>query len=75
MVEGVVKWYSREKPYGFVRSDEGEETFIGSHELHLANINSLEAWDRVAYLIEHDRHGRTKASNITLLTRAGGEAA
>jgi cold shock CspA family protein len=73
MIEGVVKWYSREKAYGFVKSDAGEETFIGSHELRLANIESLEAGDRISYLIEHDRYGRTKASNISLLTtRAGG---
>ena len=62
---GNVKWFDREKGFGFIGSDEGEDVFVHASALERSGIPPLNEGDKVSFEIEDDRRGRGKqAANI-----------
>lgn len=64
MEHGIVKWYDKEKKYGFIRSDVGNKEYF----VHSADIEegSLEKGERVEFEIAETGRG-PKATNVRIL--------
>jgi cold shock CspA family protein/predicted RNA-binding protein YlqC (UPF0109 family) len=61
--EGVVKWFSDRRGYGFITSDDGEEVFVHYKSIK-EHDQSLMEGDRVTFDVIEDEKG-FKAINVT----------
>ena len=58
MAQGTVKWFSQEKSYGFITSDEGgEDIFVHYTGIASSGFRTLEEGDRVSYEPTRGRRG------------------
>lgn len=68
---GVVKWFSREKGYGFVRRESGEEVFVHHTDIEGEGFRALEQGETVEFeIVSSDRGPRAGR-----VRRAGGDPA
>lgn len=66
MANGTVKWYNRDKGYGFIAPDEGGgDVFVHVTALQAAGIQDLPDGQKVSYDLTQDR-GKTAAGNLKL---------
>lgn len=66
MAEGVVKWFSAEKGYGFITPDEGgKDLFVHFSEIKGSGFRSLEEGQRVSYEAKDGQKG-PQASDVSL---------
>jgi CspA family cold shock protein len=65
MATGTVKWFNTEKGYGFIHLDGGDrDIFVHVSEIGKAGLATLHEGQRVAFLEEVDRTGRSRAVDI-----------
>ncbi|MEQ9335715.1 MAG: cold-shock protein [Miltoncostaeaceae bacterium] len=65
MAEGVVKWFSAEKGYGFITPDDGgKDLFVHFSEIQTSGYRSLEEGQRVNFESQEGPTGPL-ASNVT----------
>jgi len=64
MQEGTVKWFSRQKGYGFIQPDNGEDVFVHYKAIMGDGFKTLDEGDRVQFEIEQGPKG-PQASNVT----------
>lgn len=64
-LEGIVKWYSNEKGYGFVSIDEGRDAFLHYSELEKIGIKQINEGNELQYDLVETGRGY-KAENISL---------
>lgn len=68
---GIVKWFSREKGYGFVRRESGEEVFVHHTDIDGDGFRSLQQGEAVEFeIVSSDRGPRAGR-----VRRVGGGAA
>ncbi|TFG66906.1 MAG: cold shock domain-containing protein [Gemmatimonadales bacterium] len=67
--QGTVKWFSRDKGWGFVRLDGGEEIFVHHTDIQGDGRKTLEDDERVEFSIEQLDKG-PRARNVTRLDSA-----
>ncbi len=64
MPEGKVKWFNREKGYGFIQSDDGQDIFVHRTAIQAqGGAQTLNEEDRVTFDISHGDRG-LKATNV-----------
>lgn len=64
MANGIVKWFSAQKDFGFIQPDDGgKDVFIHITALEKAGIKHLKEGERVSYELQTER-GKTSAGNI-----------
>jgi CspA family cold shock protein len=56
-VTGTVKWFSREKGYGFIQPEEGEDVFVHHSEIRGTGFKNLQEGERVEFTIEQSPKG------------------
>ena len=56
MAQGVVKWFSNEKGYGFISQPDGEDVFVHISAVERAGLQSLREGQKVSYEMERG-HG------------------
>ena len=61
---GTVKWFSREKGYGFIIGEDGKEVFVHQTNINMKGFRSLHEDDKVSYEIGEGNNGRTQAVNV-----------
>ena len=74
MVQGTVKWFSKERGYGFISPLGGgeavsvfvEDFFVRNSGVASAGSRTLEEGERVAYQVTQDEWGPT-AENVCIL--------
>jgi CspA family cold shock protein len=49
---GVVKWFSNRKGYGFIEQDEGDDIFVHHSAINMPGFRTLAEGDRVSFEIE-----------------------
>ena len=64
MATGTVKWFNREKGYGFITSETGEEIFVHHTAINQQGFRSLEEGDKVSFEVVQGQKG-PQASNET----------
>lgn len=64
--EGVVKWFSAEKGYGFISKGDGAEVFVHYSAIEGSGYRNLEQGSRVEFELTQGPKGQ-QASNVTML--------
>ncbi|MCJ8341759.1 MAG: cold-shock protein [Cetobacterium sp.] len=57
MLKGLVKWFNKEKGFGFVTSDEGADYFVHFTGIAGEGFKSLEEGQSVTFEIEDGKKG------------------
>ncbi len=66
---GEVKWFSREKGYGFIQRDDGQDIFVHQSDIRGAGFQELTEGERVQFTIERSSKG-PQAINVVRLDSA-----
>jgi CspA family cold shock protein len=57
LAEGVVKWFSREKGYGFIEQEGGGDLFVHYSFITMPGFKTLTEGDRVSFDVEESDRG------------------
>ncbi|MBW2434612.1 MAG: cold shock domain-containing protein [Deltaproteobacteria bacterium] len=57
MPNGVVKWFSNRKGYGFIEQEDGEDIFVHHSAINMSGFRTLSEGDRVTFEIEVGERG------------------
>ena len=63
MLEGTIKWFSRDKGYGFISRDEGEDVFFHFTVLEQTGFKRIDSEMRVEFEMEEGKKG-PKATRV-----------
>ena len=66
MAEGVVKWFSNEKGYGFIARDNEEDVFVHFSAIQADGYKSLTEGQKVEFEITEGPKGK-QASNVRII--------
>ncbi|OQY59333.1 MAG: cold-shock protein [Desulfobacteraceae bacterium 4572_88] len=62
MAEGIVKWFSDRKGFGFIEQENGEDIFVHHSAINASGFRSLSEGDRVSFDVEEGRKGPAAAN-------------
>ncbi len=65
MANGIVKWFSEQKGYGFIEQEEGPDVFVHHSAINATGFRTLNEGDRVSFDIEEGRKGPS-AVNVSV---------
>lgn len=54
---GTVKWFSRQKRFGFIEQDDGGDIFVHLSQIQESGIRSLFQGDRVKFEVDRNEKG------------------
>lgn len=57
MPDGIVKWFSNRKGYGFIEQEEGDDIFVHHSAINMSGFRTLSEGDRVSFEIEVGERG------------------
>ncbi len=60
---GTVKWFSKEKGYGFIKRSDGPDVFVHHTSIQGQGFRSLEEGEEVEFDVVEDQRG-LKAQNV-----------
>lgn len=66
MAEGVVKWFSDQKGYGFIEREGEQDVFVHHSGINGSGFKALAEGDRVTFDVEQGTKGPV-AKNVTKL--------
>lgn len=66
MAEGVVKWFSEKKGYGFIEQEGGGDVFVHYSSIEMSGFKTLYEGDRVSFEVEESDRGPV-AKNVSRL--------
>ena len=64
MAEGIVKWFSDQKGFGFIEQEGGKDVFVHHSAISGSGFKTLAEGDRVSFEVEATDRG-LKAKNVT----------
>ena len=64
MANGVVKWFSDKRGYGFIEKEGGGDIFVHYSAINMAGFKTLSEGDRVTFDVEEDDRGPS-AKNVS----------
>lgn len=64
MANGIVKWFSDKKGYGFIENEDGGDVFVHFSAIQMSGYKSLSEGDRVSFEIQEGERGPA-AANVT----------
>lgn len=57
MAEGIVKWFSDKKGYGFIEQEGGDDLFVHHSSIDMSGFRTLNEGDRVSFDIGEGTKG------------------
>ncbi len=57
MANGIVKWFSDKKGYGFIEKEEGGDIFVHHTSINMSGFKTLSEGDRVTFEVEDGNRG------------------
>jgi CspA family cold shock protein len=57
MANGVVKWFSNKKGYGFIEQEDGDDIFVHYSAINGTGFKSLAEGDRVTFDVQQEAKG------------------
>ena len=57
MANGTVKWFSDQKGYGFIETDEGTDVFVHHSGINASGFKSLKEGDKVTFTVQQGQKG------------------
>jgi len=63
MANGTVKWFNKEKGYGFITTDEGNDVFVHFSQIEKDGFKSLEEGENVSFNVVDGDKG-PQAENV-----------
>ncbi|GIM44907.1 cold-shock protein [Collibacillus ludicampi] len=65
-MQGIVKWFSAEKGYGFIQRENGDDVFVHFSAIQAEGFKTLEEGQRVEFEIVEGARG-PQAANVVKL--------
>jgi CspA family cold shock protein len=66
LAEGVIKWFSEKKGYGFIEQENGQDVFFHYSYINMPGFKTVNGGDRVNFDLEEGNRGPV-AKNIIRL--------
>ena len=66
MAEGIVKWFSEKKGYGFIEQDDGRDVFVHYSSINAPGFKTLADGQRVSFDVEENERGPV-AKNVNAI--------
>ena len=66
MAEGIVKWFSEKKGYGFIEQDDGRDVFVHYSSINSPGFKTLADGQRVSFDVEENERGPV-AKNVNAM--------
>jgi len=64
--EGIVKWFSEKKGFGFIEQENGQDLFVHFSAISMSGFKTLSEGDRVSFEVEENDRG-PKAKDVIKL--------
>lgn len=65
--KGKVKWFNKEKGYGFITKKDGNDIFVHYKDLNMDGFKLLKDGQKVEFDIGIVDYNKTKATNVTVI--------